>query len=160
MKRKDVYDLIRQNRYDEAAYMLLESTSPFGPIRLSGPGDAFPLLRKYGAKRKEHFIALLLNGAHEIVHEEIISIGIVNRTIVHPREVFYPAILHNAAAILIAHNHPSGRLDPSPEDLELTKKLKEAADILGIALLDHLVISRSGYFSFTEHGFLESFTSE
>jgi DNA repair protein RadC len=79
----------------------------------------------------------------------------VNRTVVHPREVFFPAKFHSAVAIIVCHNHPSGRVDPSSEDREITTKLKNASDILGIALLDHIIVGRSCYFSFIEHGLLE-----
>jgi DNA repair protein RadC len=147
--------LIREGRYNDAAFMLLDSASPRPPLKISSPSDAFPLLRKYGAKRKEYFIVLLLNGAHEIIREEVVSIGLMNRTVVHPREVFYPAILFNSAAVIVAHNHPSGNLTPSPEDREITSRLNDSAKILGIALLDHLIISSKAYYSFTEHGLLE-----
>jgi DNA repair protein RadC len=112
MNKTELYKLIRCGNYNEAAFLLLEHASPYG-MKVSSPSEAYPILRKYGAKRQEHFIALLLNGAHEVIKEEIISIGIANRTVVHPREVYYPAILHNSVAILVAHNHPSGRVDPS-----------------------------------------------
>jgi DNA repair protein RadC len=74
---------------------------------------------------------------------------------VHPREVYADPITDRACAVIVAHNHPSGRLDPSPEDREITRRLKEAADTLGIALLDHVIFSSEGYFSFVEHGLLE-----
>jgi DNA repair protein RadC len=140
VKRSDIYNLIRSGDYQDAAFMLLEQTSPQYGTRISSPGDSFSILRKYGAKRKEYFVALLLNGAHEVIKEEVISIGTVNKTVVHPREVFYPAIFHNAVAIIVCHNHPSGRVDPSSEDREITIKLKNASDILGIALLDHIIV--------------------
>lgn len=156
MKRSDIYNLIRSGDYQDAAYMLLEQTSPQYGTKISSPIDSFSILHKYSAKRKEYFIALLLNGAHEVIKEEVISIGTVNRTVVHPREVFYPAILHCSVAIIVCHNHPSGKVEPSNEDREITQKLKDASDILGIALLDHIIVGRSGYFSFVEHGLLES----
>ena len=155
MKRTDVYKLIKQGRYDDAAFLLLQDQVPEYGSRISSPSDVFPFLRKYGAKRKELFIILLLNGSHEMMREEVISIGIANRTIVHPREIFFPAITHNAVAIIACHNHPSGKLDPSAEDIEITNRLKQASDILGIPLLDHFIISRKGYFSFLEHGLLD-----
>ena len=84
----------------------------------------------------------------------IVAIGIVNRSLVHPREVFRRAITDNAAAIIVAHNHPSGSLEPSDEDHEVTRRLVEAGQLLGISVLDHLVISREGYFSFLEHSLI------
>jgi DNA repair protein RadC len=90
-----------------------------------------------------------------VIRANLISIGLVNRTVVHPREVFYPAIIQNACAIIISHNHPSGRLDPSMEDRDITDRLRQAAEVLGIALLDHVIISKDGYYSFVEHGLLD-----
>jgi len=78
--------------------------------------------------------------------------GVLNKTIVHAREVFITAIRDNSAAVIVAHNHPSGSLEPSAEDIEISKRLCEAGDILGIAVLDHVIISKSGYYSLCEHG--------
>lgn len=110
--------------------------------------DIVPLIQIYGLQRQEHFICITLNGAHEVINIMVVSVGSLNRTIIHPREVFSPAIADRAAAVVVAHNHPSGNLEPSIEDFECTKKLLEASKILGIPLLDHLIISRSGYYSF------------
>jgi len=130
-----------------------ERTAP--TYRISAPADIYGALKKYACARTERFLCGTLSGSHELIKVNIISIGLVNRTVVHPREVFYPAIIQNACAIIIAHNHPSGRLDPSPEDREITHRLREASEVLGIALLDHLIIGRTGYYSFVEHGLLE-----
>ena len=91
-----------------------------------------------------------MNGAHEIIDIRVVSMGILNRTIVHPREVFADPIQKRAASIIIAHNHPSGSTDPSPEDKEITRRLKEAGETLGIPVLDHLIFGIRGYFSFKE----------
>ena len=80
---------------------------------------------------------------------------VVNRTVVHPREVYADPLQDRACAVIVGHNHPSGRLEPSPEDIDITKRLSEAGELLGIALLDHVVFSGEGYFSFVEHGLLE-----
>lgn len=127
-----------------------------GPAyRISTPKDVFGALERYANSRNERFIVLTLDGGHQIIAARIVSMGLVNRTIVHPREVFYPAIRDNAVAIIVAHNHPSGRLDPSPEDLEITRRLQGASEILGISLLDHVIFhKKSGYYSFVEHGHL------
>ncbi len=129
----------------------------FGPRgnRISSPGDFFPLVRHRADRKQECFVCASLNGAHEVIGVRVISKGLVNRTMVHPREVFADAITDRACAVAVAHNHPSGRLDPSPEDMEITRKLKKAGDFLGIPLLDHIVFSESGYFSFVEHGLLD-----
>ena len=120
--------------------------------KIQSPSDTYAALQKFHNKRKEHFLVLTLNGAHIVIAVRLVSIGIVNRTIVHPREVFWWAIKDNACAVIIAHNHPSGCVDPSAEDKEITMKLSQAGEILGIEVLDHLVIAKSGYYSFLEHG--------
>ena len=103
--------------------------------------------------KKEYFIAVFLDSKNKIIKDEVISIGTLNSSLVHPREVFKPAVLANAAAIIVAHNHPSGDCTPSGEDIAMTKRLKEASEIMGIPLLDHLVVSGDGcYYSFAEHG--------
>lgn len=122
--------------------------------KVSRPQDIFAALARYARARNERFFAITLNGAHEIIKIHIVSIGLVNRTVVHPREVFITAIKDNATAIVVAHNHPSGHLDPSPEDREITDRLRNASEVLGLALLDHLIFSRAGYYSFVEHGLL------
>lgn len=93
------------------------------------------------AHKKEHFVALYLNARHELLHREEISVGTVNASIVHPRDVFAPALLHNATAVIVAHNHPSGNPEPSPEDREITVRLKDVGKLLGISLLQHLIVT-------------------
>ena len=87
-----------------------------------------------------------------MLHIRVVSVGLVNRTIVHPREVFADPLKDRAAAVICCHNHPSGNTTPSPEDREVTKTLKEAGETLGIQLLDHIIFSDRGYFSFLEQG--------
>lgn len=123
--------------------------------RVSGPRDVWPLVAHWADRKQERFISVSLNGAHEVISVRIVSVGLVNRTIVHPREVFADAVAERACALVVAHNHPSGRLEPSGEDLEITRRLKAAGDTIGIPLLDHLVFSADGYFSFVEGGLLE-----
>jgi DNA repair protein RadC len=121
--------------------------------RIKTAADVYPLVQHYADRRQEQFICVSLNGAHEVLAIRVVSVGILNRTIVHPREVFGDAISDRAAAVIVCHNHPSGQLEPSGEDLNITRRLHEAGDILGIALLDHLILSpRGGYFSFVESG--------
>ncbi|HAK45006.1 MAG TPA: hypothetical protein DCO79_03675, partial [Spirochaeta sp.] len=122
--------------------------------RINTPADAVPLLFHYASCRKEHFLCISLNGAHEVIAVRVVSIGTLNRTLVHPREVFSEPLTDAASGIICAHNHPSGNNDPSHEDIELTGRLKDAGGILGIGLLDHLVISETGYYSFLENGLL------
>jgi DNA repair protein RadC len=128
--------------------------------KISSPGDVWPIVSHWADRKQERFICCSLNGAHELLAARVVSVGLVNKTVVHPREVFADPITDRACAIVVAHNHPSGRLEPSPEDREITSRLKAAAEILGIALLDHLVFSGSGYYSFVEHGLLEPPSSD
>ena len=118
------------------------------------PKDIFNEVRHYASREKEHLIVVMLNGAQECIGTFIATIGLVNRTIVHPREVFADAIASRATAVAIAHNHPSGNTEPSEEDKEVTRRLKQSGDILGIKLLDHLVFTDTSYYSFVEHGLL------
>jgi DNA repair protein RadC len=123
--------------------------------KISSPGDVWPVVSHWADRKQERFICCSLNGAHELVATRVVSVGLVNKTVVHPREVFADPITDRACAVVVAHNHPSGRLEPSPEDREITRRLKEAGDTLGLALLDHIIFSREGYYSFVEHGLLE-----
>jgi len=103
-------------------------------------------------KDVEHFVCVTLNGCHKIIGVYVVSQGLVNRTLVHPREVFRPAIADNATAVIIAHNHPSGSLEPSADDKDVTRRMKQAGDIIGIKVLDHIIVAPSiGYFSFLEN---------
>lgn len=120
--------------------------------RISFPGDVFPFVRHYADRPQEHFLCVALNGAHEVLSVRVVSIGLVNRTIVHPREVFADPLQERATAVIVAHNHPSGNLEPSKEDIDITERLRQAGALLGISLLDHLVFSSDGYFSFLEGG--------
>jgi DNA repair protein RadC len=122
--------------------------------RISHPGDVYPLLSHMADRQQEYFFSISLNGAHEHLKTRQVSQGLVNRTIVHPREVFAAPLQDRASALICAHNHPSGNLEPSVEDKDITRRLKEAGEILGIPLLDHIIFSRKGYFSFLESGLL------
>lgn len=123
-------------------------------LRIRRAEDAFHLLRHYGDRKQEHFLCISLNGANEVICTRVVSIGLLNRTQVHPREVFSDPLKDRAGAIIIAHNHPSGNVEPGNDDIATTKRLQEAAHILGLALLDHIVFSTERYFSFQEHHLL------
>ncbi|WP_457563002.1 RadC family protein [Caminibacter pacificus] len=111
-------------------------------------------LKEYSDKKQEYFIAIYLDGADRIIEKRVITIGILDKTIIHPREVFAPAIELRAASVIIAHNHPSGNPSPSRYDIILTDRLKESAEILGIDLIEHMIISKEGYYSFNENGYI------
>jgi DNA repair protein RadC len=112
--------------------------------------DAVAQLQELRHAKKEHFVALYLNARNQLSHKETISIGTLNASLIHPREVFKSAIDHLAASILVAHNHPSSSLEPSEDDLEVTKRLKEAGKILGIEIVDHVIVTKKGFVSFKE----------
>ena len=101
-------------------------------------------------KAKEHFKLILLNSRNKIIGISTISIGTLNANLVHPREVFKEAIIHNASSVVLAHNHPSGDPEPSEADLEITKRIIEAGKIMGIDVLDHIIITKTGFMSFKE----------
>lgn len=123
-----------------------------GKNRVRFPADILPLVRHYADRKQELFLSLSLNGAHEIVATRIVSVGLVNRTIVHPREVFADPLTDRAAAVVVAHNHPSGNVEPSEEDREVTRRLVAAGETLGMRLLDHVIFSHDRYYSFLESG--------
>lgn len=120
------------------------------------PRDIVPFLKNYAVNEKEHFLLVTLNGGHEIIQIHVVSVGTLNRTLIHPREVFSVAMRDNAAAIIVSHNHPSGSCQPSDEDIEVTEVLEKVSVIMGIELLDHVIVSRESYFSFLEHKMLQS----
>ena len=115
---------------------------------IRGPDDVLAQVRDLARARREHFVVLLLNARHELQGRETISIGSLNASIVHPREVFLPAILHSAASVVLVHNHPSGDPEPSEEDLSITRRLVEVGDLVGIDVLDHVIIASRGTISF------------
>ena len=122
---------------------------------IKSPSDVIPFVNHYAMNGKEHFLAVTLNGGHNIIQIHVVSIGTTNSAFAHPREVFYEAIKENATAVIVCHNHPSGTVEPSEEDIYCTKKLVEASEIIGIPLLDHIIIDCSSYFSFMESGLLK-----
>ena len=120
-------------------------------VKIRHPQDVLPIIRHYADRKREHFLSISLNGAHELIQTRVVSIGTVNRTFVHPREVFSDPLLDRAAAVIVAHNHPSGNTEPSREDMDITHRLRESAEVLGIDLLDHIVFCVNTYYSFLEH---------
>jgi DNA repair protein RadC len=121
-------------------------------VSVKQPEDIFLLVRHHADRKQERFLSLSLNGAHEVMSVRVVTVGLVNRTIVHPREVFADLIQDRAAAFVVAHNHPSGRLTPSPEDDEITNRLLKASEILGLHFLDHLIFSETAWWSYRQSG--------
>jgi len=112
--------------------------------------DAVAQLADLRDLKKEHFVALYINARNKLIHRDLVSIGTLNANLVHPREVFEPAIARASVQIIVAHNHPSGDPEPSEDDLVITKKLVESGKLLGIELIDHIIITKTGYLSFKD----------
>ena len=121
---------------------------------ISAPRDILPLISDIKDHRKEQFVAFFLNGRNQVICREDVSVGSQSQTLVHPREVFGPAVGSAAAAVVLAHNHPSGEVNPSQNDLELTRRMVRAGEIMGIEVLDHVIISSTAFLSFKEMGML------
>ena len=137
----------------EFSKRLLESTSE-ELSTIAAPADALPYLTTIKNLKKEYFIALYMNARNQVIHQETISIGTLTASLVHPREVFEPAVRVCAGSIIIAHNHPSGDMSPSDQDIRITKQLQEAGRILNIEIVDHLIIATKGHISLKEKGFI------
>ncbi|MFC5542216.1 MAG: DNA repair protein RadC [Bacilli bacterium] len=122
---------------------------------IRSPKDAASfLMPEMASLQQEHFVALYLNVKNQVIHKQTIFIGSLNSSIVHPREIFKEAVKRSAASIICAHNHPSGNAAPSPEDIEVTKRLQEAGFIIGIELIDHIIIGDHQYYSLKEQGYI------
>ena len=119
---------------------------------IANPADAIPMLAEVKDQRKEYFICLYLNARNQVIHKEVVSIGSLSASIVHPREVFQVAVFQSAATIILAHNHPSGDVSPSKDDIELTHRLVKAGEIIGIDVLDHIIVGPADYVSLKERG--------
>lgn len=121
---------------------------------LLSPQDVWNELKDIRDHKKEHFVIFFLDSRNQEIKREIVSVGSLNANHVHPREVFEPAVRHLAAQVIIAHNHPSGDAEPSKADLEITKKLVEGGNILGIEMKDHVIVTKDNYASFKERGLI------
>ena len=135
--------------------MVKESSFLYQTRTVSSPNDAYEMIREQLKDLdREQFIIACLNTKNEPTNISVVSVGTLNKAIVHPREVFKTAILSNAASIMAFHNHPSGETTPSQQDIQLTNRLYEAGELLGIKLLDHLVIGDGTFTSLKEKGYL------
>jgi DNA repair protein RadC len=123
-------------------------------VKIESAADVLPLIADIAGKSQEHFVCITLNGANEVVEKRVVTIGLLDRSLVHPRDVYADVISDRAAAVIFAHNHPSGNLQPSAEDFKTQDQLVQAAKILGIRVLDHVIVSKKGYYSFQEAGLI------
>ena len=159
-----VHDLTGINGVGEAKACLVlacvELGKRIGRVRnpgrptVSSPEDVDNLLRgRIATQDRENFVVVLLNQKNEVLESPTVSVGTLSASLVHPREVFKPAVRASAASVILAHNHPSGNTEPSAEDREVTRRISEAAGILGIEVLDHVILG-DGYFSMKECGLI------
>ncbi len=123
-------------------------------IKIRNAEDVAKLAEELKNKKQEYFVTITLDGANTLIRKRIVFIGTLNESLVHPREVFADAITDRAASIILVHNHPSGSLKPSSEDRQITNRLVEIGKLVGIKILDHVIISKKGYYSFNENGLL------
>ncbi|MDP2646503.1 MAG: DNA repair protein RadC [Desulfobacterales bacterium] len=125
-------------------------------IKITVAQDILPMVADIAGKQQEYFICISLNGVNEVIEKRVVTIGLLDKSPVHPREVFADVIADRAAAVIFAHNHPSGDLQPSEADRHIHDQLTEAGRILGIRVLDQVIVTRKGYFSFQEAGLIRS----
>ena len=124
-------------------------------LSLTCPADIIPYIQNYAMQKQEHFLCISLNGSREVISIRVVCKGAGNMAIISPAEVFSEAIKEHASAIVLCHNHPSENPNPSKDDVHTTIRLFQAAEILGIALLDHIIITKARYFSFLEHDLID-----
>ena len=123
------------------------------PPSLRCSAEVYALLGPTLARKKqERFLVVALDARNRIIRKHVVAVGSLTACIVHPREAFAPLVRDRAAAVILIHNHPSGDATPSPEDFELTERLAKAGQLLGIAVLDHIVVGKKGYYSFRDAG--------
>ncbi len=157
-----VHELVKVNGIGEAKACIImaavELGRRIGQVRnpgrpvISSPADVDRLLRgRIANLDRENFVVVLLNTKNEVIESPLVSVGTLSSALVHPREVFKPAIRASAASVILAHNHPSGKVEPSREDREVTRRLVGAAEILGIEVLDHVIVG-DGFYSMKEYG--------
>ena len=122
--------------------------------RVICPENILGYFTPWRSQTQEHFVCFSLDGSGNVLNCRVITIGLINHSLVAPRETFRGAIMDNAVSIIVAHNHPSGSLEPSPQDIAITRQLKEAGDILGIQLIDHVIVTSTGHVSLRERGLI------
>jgi DNA repair protein RadC len=141
-------------------YEIVSERTARKPVRVISSRALYEELKRYAAAQQERFLVITLNTRHEIISITIATIGLVGRSLIHPREVFVKAITDRATAVILCHNHPSGNTAPSSEDIHITRRIAQAGRIIDIPVLDHLIISKTGYFSMREEGLLTNLNTE
>ncbi len=125
-------------------------------VKITVAQDVLPLVADIAGKQQEYFVCISLNGANEVIEKRVVTIGLLDKSPVHPREVFADVIADRATSVIFVHNHPSGDLNPSEADKRTHEQLTEAGKILGLRILDHIIVTRKGYYSFQEKGLIKS----
>jgi len=137
-----------------AAFELVRRRLQREGARVREAKDVLPFVQQIRDKHQEYFVCLSLNGANEVIENRVVTVGLLDSNQVHPREVYADPLTDRAASIIVAHNHPSGTLEASPEDVALTDRLARAGKLLGIPLLDHIIVTKRGYLSLKQAGYL------
>jgi len=119
-------------------------------LKIRRPQDALPVLGSLRESPQENFVVLTLDGSNQLIKVHPVTVGLANQSQIHPRETFHPAVQDRAVSIMVAHNHPSGNLEPSESDLAATRRLVDASKTLGIPVLDHIIVAESGFLSLRE----------
>ena len=140
--------------YRTRVQLVREGIELYDPIAISGPQDAYRFLKNVRDYDRESLYSIMLDAGNQVIGCEEVSRGSLNTTRTHPSEIYKSAILANALSLILAHNHPSGNLEPSSEDVEFTRAVVRAGEVLGVELYDHLVFSDAGYTSLRERGLL------
>ncbi|MCU0652894.1 MAG: DNA repair protein RadC [Candidatus Pacebacteria bacterium] len=146
-------DLLKEKGLGKAKAMQVIAALEFGKRvnapkpEILTPDDVWKLCADFRASKKEHFVAFYLDTQNKLIERQIISIGTLNASLVHPREVFEPAVALHAASVIVAHNHPSQNIEESAEDLAITKRLSESGKILGIGIIDHVIVTANSFTS-------------
>jgi DNA repair protein RadC len=150
---------LNKKNNNDMAYDIISKRSRKS-IKIKRPDDLYLFLKRYTKNRQEIFFAISLNNSHEIIGIHISTIGIMDKTFVHPREIFYHLIKDNASSFIVAHNHPSGHPVPSGEDIENTKRLLKASEIMGFHFLDHIIITKDNFCSIREKRLIPEWTDD
>lgn len=121
-----------------------------GSVKISNGGDILPFVHEIRHKCQERVIVITLDASNVVIEKRIVFIGTLNESLIHPREIFVEAITDRASSVIVVHNHPTNDINPSSADVQITRRLVDAGEILGIPVLDHIIVSKTGYFSFKD----------
>lgn len=153
--KKSNYSIYGYRGYKVSLKLVRERANSYDPVFIRNPGDVFEFLKDtLGISDKERAVSILLDNKNKVIGVDEVSIGTINSTIFHPREIFKAVLLSNAVNFIICHNHPSGNPEPSPEDIQVSERIKKAAEVMGISLLDHIIIGNVSFVSLKDKGYL------